>query len=202
MKQFERRVRSEKALLEAASALIKEVGCAKTTLSEIMERTGLSKGAIYHYIKSKDELFAKVLEARIHETNEKFFEKMGKSKEDMMDPIDVLSESFEAINHPKDVVNQILLYFIGRNEQKKAKEALREFDQWMFEFSKLWIVSGQKNGVISEQIDANQTAELFVLMSSGFRMRNVHSGSNYEFNTCQFTAMMKDLFRKDPVLLK
>ncbi|UOK56396.1 hypothetical protein MGI18_15730 [Bacillus sp. OVS6] len=72
----------------------------------------------------------------------------------------------------------------------------------MFEFSKLWIVSGQKNGVISEQIDANQTAELFVLMSSGFRMRNVHSGSNYEFNTCQFTAMMKDLFRKDPVLLK
>ncbi|WHZ55764.1 TetR/AcrR family transcriptional regulator [Metabacillus hrfriensis] len=202
MKQFERRVRSEKALLEAASALIKEVGCAKTTLSEIMERTGLSKGAIYHYIKSKDELFAKVLEARIHETNEKFFEKMGKSKEDMTDPIDVLSESFEAINHPKDVVNQILLYFIGRNEQKKAKEALREFDQWMFEFSKLWIVSGQKNGVISEQIDANQTAELFVLMSSGFRMRNVHSGSKYEFNTCQFTAMMKDLFRKDPVLLK
>ncbi|MDQ0859258.1 TetR/AcrR family transcriptional regulator [Bacillus sp. V2I10] len=202
MKQFERRVRSEKALLEAASALIKEVGCAKTTLSEIMERTGLSKGAIYHYIKSKDELFAKVLEARIHETNEKFFEKMGKSKEDMTDPIDVLSESFEAINHPKDVVNHILLYFIGRNEQKNAKEALREFDQWMFEFSKLWIVSGQKNGVISEQIDANQTAELFVLMSSGFRMRNVHSGSDYEFQTCQFTAMMKNLFRKDPVLLK
>lgn len=202
MKQFERRVRSEKALLEAASALIKEVGCAKTTLAEIMERTGLSKGAIYHYIKSKDELFAKVLEARIHETNEKFFEKMGQTKDDMKDPIDVLTESFEEINHPKDVVNQILLYFIGRNEQKNAKEALREFDQWMFEFSKLWIVSGQKNGVISEKIDANQTAELFVLMSSGFRMRNVHSGSDYEFQTSQFTGLMKSLFREDPVLLK
>ncbi|MGG4489254.1 TetR/AcrR family transcriptional regulator [Metabacillus idriensis] len=202
MKQFERRVRSEKALLEAASALIKEVGCGKTTLAEIMERTGLSKGAIYHYIKSKDELFAKVLEARIHETNEKFFEKMGQSKKDMKDPIDVLTESFEEINHPSDAVNQILLYFIGRNEQKKAKEALRDFDQWMYEFSKLWIVSGQKNGVISEKVDPNQTAELFVLMSSGFRMRNVHSTSAFEFQTSQFTALMKSLFKEEPVLLK
>lgn len=202
MKQFEKRVRSEKILLDATSALIVESGCAKTTLAQIMKRTGLSKGAIYHYIKSKDELLAKVLEARIHETNDRFFEKMGKNKQKLEDPIDVLSESFEALHHPKNIANQILMYFIGRNDQPEAMNALREFDEWMYEFSKLWIRSGQKNGVISDQIDANQTAELFVLMSSGFRMRSVHSGGGFMFQTSQFSVFMKDIFKETPVLLK
>lgn len=202
MKQFEKRVRSEKILLEATSTLIVEIGCAKTTLAQIMKRTGLSKGAIYHYIKSKDELLAKVLEARIHETNDRFFEKMGKNKQKLEDPIDVLSESFEALHHPKNIANQILMYFIGRNDQPEAMNALREFDEWMYEFSKLWIRSGQKNGVISDQIDANQTAELFVLMSSGFRMRSVHSGGSFGFQTSQFSVFMKDIFKETPVLMK
>ncbi|PLR68760.1 MULTISPECIES: TetR/AcrR family transcriptional regulator [Bacillaceae] len=202
MKQFEKRVRSEKILLEATSALIVEIGCAKTTLAQIMKRTGLSKGAIYHYIKSKDELLAKVLETRIHETNDRFFERMGRNKQKMEDPINVLSESFEALHHPTNIANQILMYFIGRKDQPEAMNALREFDEWMYEFSKLWIRSGQKNGVISDQIDADQTSELFVLMSSGFRMRRVHSDDDFSFQTSQFSSFMKDIFKESPVLMK
>ncbi|MEM5015033.1 TetR/AcrR family transcriptional regulator [Metabacillus indicus] len=201
MKQFERRLRSEKALLHAASELIDEVGCQKTTLSMIMNRTGLSKGAIYHYIKSKDDLLAMVLEEKIQETNETFLKRMGSSGEDMMDPANVLTESFSAMNDPSGIVNQILLYFTGRSDTKTARNTLRAFDHYMVEFSRFWILSGQKNGVISSGVDAGQTAEFLVVMASGLRMRNIHGGSDYVFEFEQFHAMMKRLFKGEPVLV-
>ncbi|WP_175471903.1 helix-turn-helix domain-containing protein [Paenibacillus naphthalenovorans] len=37
-------------ILSTTEQLIKEKGCQQTTLQDIMERTGLSKGAIYHYV--------------------------------------------------------------------------------------------------------------------------------------------------------
>ncbi|MGD6794850.1 TetR/AcrR family transcriptional regulator [Metabacillus indicus] len=178
MKQFERRVRSEKALLHAAAELVNEAGCSKTTLAMIMKKTGLSKGAIYHYIKSKDDLLAMVLDEKIQEINEAFFEKMGKSKEEMKDPAEVISMSFAAMNDPEGVVNRILVYFIGRYDHKTARNALRDFDHYMVEFAKFWILSGQKNGVISDEVDALKTAEFLVLMASGFRMRRLYSKSH------------------------
>lgn len=48
-------------LLDETERLIKEKGCQKTTLKDIMERTGLTKGGIYHYVESKNELFAQLM---------------------------------------------------------------------------------------------------------------------------------------------
>ncbi|ALS22500.1 MULTISPECIES: TetR/AcrR family transcriptional regulator [Paenibacillus] len=61
-------------ILSTTEQLIKEKGCQQTTLQDIMERTGLSKGAIYHYVKSKDELFGKILLGYMEELNHSFHE--------------------------------------------------------------------------------------------------------------------------------
>ncbi|MFM9327509.1 TetR/AcrR family transcriptional regulator [Paenibacillus mesotrionivorans] len=51
-----------KAVLETTERLAAEIGCQNTTLQEIIKRSGMSKGAIYHYVQSKDELFGLILE--------------------------------------------------------------------------------------------------------------------------------------------
>ncbi|MDF2935058.1 MAG: transcriptional regulator BetI [Paenibacillaceae bacterium] len=51
-----------KAVLETTEQLAAEIGCQNTTLQEIIKRSGMSKGAIYHYVQSKDELFGLILE--------------------------------------------------------------------------------------------------------------------------------------------
>ena len=53
----DKRDRTRAALLEAARALIREKGYAKTTLEEVATRAGMTTGAIYGNFRNRDELF-------------------------------------------------------------------------------------------------------------------------------------------------
>ncbi len=47
-------------ILDAAARLFAEKGYQNTTLQDIIEDTGLSKGAVYHHFRSKEEIAQKV----------------------------------------------------------------------------------------------------------------------------------------------
>jgi AcrR family transcriptional regulator len=52
-----KRDRTRAALLEAARALIREKGFARTTLEEVAARAGMTTGAIYGNFRNREELF-------------------------------------------------------------------------------------------------------------------------------------------------
>lgn len=56
MKQEEKSLLSKNKILEASKALFAEKGFDATTMQDIIARSGLSKGAIYHHFKSKEEI--------------------------------------------------------------------------------------------------------------------------------------------------
>src|SRR5213595_2067799 len=53
----DKRHRTRAALLEAARAVVREKGYARTTLEAVAERAGMTTGAIYGNFKNRDELF-------------------------------------------------------------------------------------------------------------------------------------------------
>src|SRR5437899_10699121 len=53
----DKRDRTRATLLEAARAMIREKGYARTTLEAVAERAGMTTGAIYGNFKNRDELF-------------------------------------------------------------------------------------------------------------------------------------------------
>ena len=60
--QAERRATTRAALLDAARALFADKGFAATGREEIVERAGVTRGAMYHHFASKDALFQAVYE--------------------------------------------------------------------------------------------------------------------------------------------
>ncbi|MFO0603106.1 MAG: helix-turn-helix domain-containing protein [Polyangiales bacterium] len=60
--QDERREATRDALLGAAVALLAERGIAATTLADVAERAGVSKGALTHHFDAKDALLDAALE--------------------------------------------------------------------------------------------------------------------------------------------
>lgn len=52
---------TQQLIIEESFKLFYENGFSKTSIPEIMSRTGLSKGAFYHHFKSKHELGEKVI---------------------------------------------------------------------------------------------------------------------------------------------
>ena len=55
------------ALLEAALEVFAELGFERATLHDVAERAGVTKGAVYHYFASKDELFLELVRGRLRE---------------------------------------------------------------------------------------------------------------------------------------
>jgi TetR/AcrR family transcriptional regulator, cholesterol catabolism regulator len=60
-KSLRKEIRKE-AIIEAASRVFAEKGFSGATLDQIGEQVGLSKGSLYYYVNSKEELIANVLE--------------------------------------------------------------------------------------------------------------------------------------------
>ena len=56
MKQEEKSLLSKGKIIDAAMKLFLEKGYENTTMQDIVEASGMSKGTIYHYFKSKQEI--------------------------------------------------------------------------------------------------------------------------------------------------
>lgn len=56
MKQEEKSMLSKEKILNAAGEVFSQKGFDAATMQDIMEKCGLSKGAIYHHFKSKEEI--------------------------------------------------------------------------------------------------------------------------------------------------
>ncbi len=63
--QHERRARTRAALLRAAGRVFAEHGYHRATLEDVTAAAGVSKGALYHYFPSKEQLFLALLEDRL-----------------------------------------------------------------------------------------------------------------------------------------
>jgi AcrR family transcriptional regulator len=63
--QRERRARTRAALLRAAGRVFAEHGFHQATLEAVAAQAGVSKGALYHYFPSKEQLFLALLEDRL-----------------------------------------------------------------------------------------------------------------------------------------
>jgi AcrR family transcriptional regulator len=63
--QRERRARTRTALLRAAGRVFTKHGYHQATLEAVAAEAGVSKGALYHYFPSKEQLFLALLEDRL-----------------------------------------------------------------------------------------------------------------------------------------
>jgi AcrR family transcriptional regulator len=72
-----KRARTRAALIEAAAAVIGEKGYDRTTLEDVAQRAGMSRGAIYGNFKDKEELFLALVSTRWQPILPEFKEGLG-----------------------------------------------------------------------------------------------------------------------------
>lgn len=195
MKQEERRQLTIRQLLDATKELIREKGCHSVTMKDIMEQSELSKGAIFHYVKSKDEIFAWVLQERLDEINERFMNEVEQGGGTFDGPMQKIASSLPALEDAQDVTNKVLMYLLGKESEPAVAEALKQFYERSVQLSRQWIATGQRHGVIPESVDAELTAEMFVLLSLGLRVRSSLTTAPASFNARHFSSVMVDILK-------
>lgn len=190
MKQDQRRQQTIRLILDTTKELVRDKGCQAITMKDIMDKSGLSKGAIFHYVNKKDEIFAWVLQERLEETDRRFTEEVERGDRSFDGPMRQIASGLSTLEDPGDVTNKVLLYLLGKEDDPTVGKALREFYERSVTFSGQWIRTGQRHGVIPEAVDADETAELFVLLSLGLRVRSALPVPNASFKAEQFSALI------------
>lgn len=158
-------------LLTATEELILEKGCQQTTLQDIMKRSGLSKGAIYHYVKSKDELFGLLLQRRLAAISQQFYQTVKVGGGELTGPLGIISQGLGHIHDPRDVTNLILIYLLSKREDPVIGDMLAKMHEESIQTSKEWIEVGQRAGVIPDTLDAEKVAIFFTIITYGIRMK-------------------------------
>jgi len=197
VKQEERRQKSVRLLLDTTQALIREKGCHALTMKDIIEASGLSKGAIFHYVKSKDEIFAWVLQEQLEETNSRFTAEVAAGRGTFMEPMQAIAKSISTYGDDGNVTNRVLMYLFGKEDQPVIAEALRQYYERSVQLSREWIETGQRYGVIAKSVDAAKTADMFVLMMLGQRVRSSIPFAAAAYTSEDFSAFIASVLQSE-----
>ncbi|WMT41213.1 TetR/AcrR family transcriptional regulator [Paenibacillus sp. D2_2] len=171
MSKSSQRTASFELILETAEQLILEKGCRQTTLQDIIERSGLSKGAIYHYVSGKDELFGLILKSKFEALHDRFTSAVAETAVgDAVPPIKLITGG---MMDSGSVTNKIFTYLLGQCDNEKIMAILRELYQFSLKMAIDWIETGQKANAIPKTVDAHKIASLFIIFTYGMRVHHV-----------------------------
>lgn len=193
---------SLKLLLDTAQSMILEKGCRATTLQDIADRSGLTKGAIYHYVKSKDELFALILEAGIADTNQRFYESVARAPsgpKGIQGPLSTLSERLRGAANADNVANLIFFYLLSQKDKPAVAQILKHYYETSIQTSIKWIEVGQRHGAIPAHIDAKQAARMFILFKNGLQVQHIiTSGDEDDIDDMEVYSFMLNALGSRP----
>jgi len=155
-------------ILKAGRSLFSSHGCEGTTLDDIITASGITKGAFYHYFKTKDLLCQEVLDEVIND-----YHKLVESIAADIEPIDQLRSIIHKIvelNASGHWVNCRLMLRFTTDSHESNPVLLRkvcQFWQWYTNFYEDLIIRCRDQGQLGVQMEAKTLARLLISTMAG-----------------------------------
>jgi AcrR family transcriptional regulator len=156
------------ALLDSAMRCFAEKGYEATSIDDIVRHANTSKGAIYNYFKSKEEIFLQILERRIDRMRQR------------------LDDQFRTMHSATDK----LLYLIHSYGERDALPDRRDWAKIQLEFE-LYATRRKELAYISEKSDRFLRSLYEEIVRDGIRQGEFHPDLNLEVATSIFW-MLRD----------
>jgi AcrR family transcriptional regulator len=180
---------SKEHIILISSKLFLQKNFKEVTMKEIVEKTGLSKGAFYHYFKSKEQLFLEVLDyffqgvSRNYENYSK--ESFHQFYNDYIDEtIDLTNRYLEKFNDSQNEVSITMNYFSLVFDALKLfpdfrEKVIVEFDKEIEYWTKA-IEVARSRGEIKSPMTDKEIGEIFMYLSDGVGMHMIMRGMSVE----------------------
>lgn len=166
---------SKELIISTALKLFLQKSYYEVTMQDIVNATGLSKGAFYHYFSSKEKVFEEVIEFYFDGSQMETYSKFSQNSlwEFCQDYINVAKERIKRYNNSTDEnggvlrANQFALVFdamklLPNFNLKQEERQKKELKYWTSIINK-----ALKNGEISSFMNSDQIAKLFIYQNYG-----------------------------------
>jgi AcrR family transcriptional regulator len=186
---------SKEHIITVASKLFLQKNFKEVTMKEIVDKTGLSKGAFYHYFESKEQLFLEVLDyiftnIMIHFYNKYSKESFYKFYHDYADGSKVLFTNYfdkfkdgENENESEFKMNYFSLAFDALKLFPEFRDKMTISFQQELEIWQGCIKNAREKGEIRSTMTDEQIAQIFIFLGDGVAVHNILFGYNFEKST-------------------
>jgi len=196
---------SRQHILVKASGLFLRKSYKEVTMKELVESTGLSKGAFYHYFDSKEQLFLEVLsyvfgKVMVHSYDRFSRESFYSFYHDYIDELDKLSDHYmklfgAAVEETGFNINYFTLAFDALKLFPEFREEMCRSQQ---EELKVWtdmIQTAREKGEIRSVLTDSEIARLFFYTNDGLAMHlMIQEGGIHEMAS-QFMELWDKLYK-------
>ena len=147
-------------IITAAWDLFYEQGYEDTTIEEIIEKSGTSKGSFYHYFEGKDALLGSLSYIFDEE-----YEKLQSEIDENMNSFDKLlylnERLFEMIEDRIDI--DLLTRLYSTQLITKREKHLLDNKRLYYKLLRKIVTEGQKNGELSVEMSVNEIVKLYAM---------------------------------------
>ncbi len=176
-------------IINAAWDLFYEQGYENTTVEEIIEQSGTSKGSFYHYFEGKDALLGSLSYI--------FDEEYAKLQDNLpqgMSSFDILlylnSKLFSMIESRIDI--ELLTRLYSTQLVTKGEKHLLDNKRLYYKLLRKIVSEGQKNGELSQDMSVNEIVKLYA-MSERALIYDWCLG-NGEYSLCSYAKKIMPVF--------
>lgn len=178
-------------IVSAAWQLFYRQGYDDTTIDEIVEASGTSRGSFYHYFEGKDALLSS-LSYLFDEKYEELTETMDMS----LSPIDKLiflnQELFGMIENTVSV--DLLCQLFSSQLVTKGERHLLNTNRTYYKLLRQITVEGQEQDCFKESLSVNDITKAYAMFERGLMYD--WCLCNGDYSLCQYSAVMLPLFLK------
>ena len=176
-------------IVSAAWKLFYEQGYDNTTVEEIVEESGTSRGSFYHYFEGKDAL----LSSLSYLFDDKY-EELGKTMDPTLSPIDKLlymnQELFLMIENTVSV--ELLCQLFATQLTTSGERHLLNPNRTYYKLLRQVTMEGQKAGIFKDGLSVGDIARAYAMFERGLMYDWCISSGSYSL--CQQAQTMMPLF--------
>lgn len=156
--------KTKSKIVEAAWKLFYDQGYEDTTVEEIIEESGTSKGSFYHYFEGKDALLGS-LAYMFDEKYEELKEVIADFDSNYEKLLYLNRELFQMIEDKVDM--GLLQRLLSTQLVTKGEKHLTDHNRVYYKLLRKIIVEGQEKGEITKQVSANELVKYYALCERG-----------------------------------
>lgn len=163
--------KTKKKIIEEAEILFTENGYDTTSVQDICEKVGISKGAFFHHFPTKEFLFLEILEKYLSDLNKKM-NKIEKKSKNILKAMENMTEILEEIFITSKGKFTIFLEFLrksSKNEEilKKISKELQKYQEYVYKM----IEKGKKEQSIRDDLDSSFLSQFIISLAIGIILR-------------------------------
>lgn len=176
-------------IISAAWKLFYEQGYEDTTVEEIIDESGTSKGSFYHYFNGKDALLS-TLSVMFDEK----YQELAATMDPNMDAFDKLllmnHELFVMIENEIDL--DLLARLYSTQLITKGERHLMDHNRFYYKLLKQVVSQGQKSGELTNDMTVNEIVKVYAFFERAFLYDWCISNGDYSLS--KYTDQMLPVF--------